>query len=185
MAGWLDCMAFKGPFKSKTSCDFSILSFKRIRLWFTAFIHQQFWKLEWALGTRINQQEKENMDRTLLLFSREYPTMASQPTSSGGIYLFLLCRQQTSCPCFYSRSRFPFGSSQLGQYQQACSPNKEKQQWEQPHICPCPASQNPPLQLTCLEPAADTCRKEETGVPALFSSRDTSGWSSADLAWTL
>lgn len=90
------------------------------------------------------------MNHILQIFSRQYPTEAPQPTSSAVIYLFLLCWQQIACPCSYSRSRFPSGNSQLGQYQQACSPNKEKPQSVRaaPHLSmPCKPEPIPPAHL--------------------------------------
>lgn len=76
----------------------------------------------------MDRQTGEDKSQTSLLFSSQYPTSAFQPTPPTDIYLFLLCGQQTFSPCFWSHSRFRFGSSQLGHDQEACFPNGEKHQ---------------------------------------------------------
>ena len=103
----------------------------------------------------------EDTSQALLLFSRQHPTAASQPTPLDAIYLFLLCGQQPFSPCFCSRSRFPFGSFQLGQDREACSPNGEKRQSVKAAshlLIPCKPKTTPPAYL----PGA-SCRHLQEG----------------------
>lgn len=103
----------------------------------------------------------EDGSRALLLFSRQYPTVASQPTPPAAVYLFLLCGQQTSSPCSCSRSKFPFGSFQVGQDREACSPNREKRRSVKAAsrlLIPCKPNTTPPAYL----PGA-SCRHLQEG----------------------
>lgn len=81
-----------------------------------------------VMGSGSTDWAIEDRSQALLLFLRQYPTVASQSTPLDATYLFLLYGQQLFSPCFCSSSRFPFGSFQPGQDQEACFPMREKRQ---------------------------------------------------------
>lgn len=103
----------------------------------------------------------EDTTQALLLLSRQNQTASSHPTPLDAIYLFLLCGQQTFSTCFCSQSRFPFGSFQLVQDQEAWSPNGENRQAVKAasHLpTPCKLKTTPPAYL----PGA-SCRHLQKG----------------------
>lgn len=81
-----------------------------------------------VMGSGSMDQAIEDRSQALLLFLRQYRTVASQPTPLDATYLFFLCGKHLFSPCFCSCSRFPFGSFQPDQDQEACFPDREKRQ---------------------------------------------------------